>query len=266
MSGTKCQAFESCLSLSWESSNLITECPALRYWHLKKEACKIRDAFFERERGQRGVISRQFSHLCIILSENCLTYQLCYTLLLNRDPQPVSILFAGISFVKWSGASFSTQTYQLFWAQLTTRLLMRTLTGVAFWDPNVTDPALLSRTGLVGSWYRLIYLVPSWLGPWLHPVLVGCSLFASFPSEHQSAPTNHTPRALHSGLSVFKSQFAWSLKRARRAIKATAVQFPTENFLPISEWVCVCVFTCLKKKKNILVLCTKHFWGRYGAL
>lgn len=82
----------------------------------------------------------------------------------------------------------------------------------------------------------------------------------------QSAPTNHMPRALHSRLSVFKSQFAWSLDRARRAIKATAVQFPTENFLPISECVCIYVFKKKKKKKNILVLCTKHFWGRYGAL
>lgn len=133
------------------------------------------------------------------------------------------------------------------------------LTGVAFWDPSATDPALLSTSGVVGSWYRLLYTVPFWLGPWLHPVLVGCYFFASFPSECQSAPTNHMPRALHSGLSVFKSQFALSLKRARRAIKATAVQFPTENFLPISEWecVCVCVFTCLKKKKTPN---NKTFW------
>lgn len=55
------------------------------------------------------MISFQFPHLCIILSENCLRYLPYCTLLMNRDPKPVSILFAGITFMKGSGASFSAR-------------------------------------------------------------------------------------------------------------------------------------------------------------
>lgn len=108
MSGTKCQALVSSLSLSWGSSNLITECPAWDTNILKRKYAKYR-TLFSFLRGQRGVISSHFPHLCIILSENYLGYLHYYALLVNRDPPPVSILFAGVIFMKGSGASFSTR-------------------------------------------------------------------------------------------------------------------------------------------------------------
>lgn len=118
----------------------------------------------------------------------------------------------------------------------------------------------------MGSWWRLIDGVPLWRGPCLCPVPAGCSPSASsFPSEHQSAPTNRTPGVLHSCVPVFKSQFAWSLKQALRAIKATAVQFPMENFLPLSECVCVCVYLRVSKKKKTFWFCAlSTFEGDMG--
>lgn len=193
------------------------------------EAC-----FFERT---KGVISSQFSLFFTILSENCSRFLPCCL----RRGTPKLFAFSLLAYI--SETSFSTR-----------------LSGQS--EHNLSPDSINENT----DWCCLLGFQCDWpsaavwgrscgflvqtggprLGPWLHAVLVSCSLFASFPSKCWSDPTNHMPRALHSCLSVFKSQFAWSLKQLWRAIKATAVQFPTENFLPISkrERMCVCVFMC----------------------
>lgn len=51
MSITKCQAFKSCLSLSWGSSILITECPAWDTNTLKRKHTKYRKHFVWEDKG-----------------------------------------------------------------------------------------------------------------------------------------------------------------------------------------------------------------------
>lgn len=164
------------------------------------------------------------------------------------EPSACCLCFAGAPLMNGAGASLSTR--------LTSRSERRSPPGSEWEYSSNSDclpPGMAAWVtqrcwvgGSCGSQWRLIDGVPLWRGPCAVPA--GCSLSASFPSEHQSAPTNHTPGVLHSQLPVFKSQFARSLMQALRAIKATAVQFPMENFLPISECVCVCVYLRVSKK------------------
>lgn len=67
--------------------------------------------------------------------------------------------------------------------------LMRILTGVAFWDPNATDPALLCGTGLVGSWCRPMYLAGTLATP------CACELFSFCQLSLKVPKCPHKPHA-----------------------------------------------------------------------
>lgn len=68
-------------------------------------------------------------------------------------------------------------------------LFMRILTGVAFWNPSVTDPELLCETGVVGSWCRLMCSAGTLATP------CACELFSfcQFPLKVPKCP--HKPHA-----------------------------------------------------------------------
>lgn len=268
MTGTEGQAFKSCLY--WGSSNLITECPT---WDKPyKESLQNIGSHFFFLRGQSRWFLASFpifAPFWVKTAWGTCHIAHCFWL---ETPQPVSILFNDSVFMKGSGASFSTRL---------TNQSEHNLPPDSFKE-NASDwPCLLRSQWLpqhcrvgqeCGFLIQTIHLLPFWLGPWLHPVLEGCS-FCQLPLRAPKCP--HKPHAQNTPFRFVCLQIPVCLvpEQAGRAIKATAVQFPTENFLPISEWecVCVCVYLRVSKKKktnnqNILVLCTKHFWGRYGAL
>lgn len=77
--------------------------------------------------------------------------------------------------------------------QITTSLLTRApLTAVASWARSATDPALWTGRGVVGSWGRMIYWVPFWLGPCPCPRLWA---LLPLPASPRSTKVPHKPHA-----------------------------------------------------------------------
>lgn len=108
MSVTKCQAFKSCLSLSWGSSILITEYPAWDTNTLKRKHTKYRKHFVWEDNG--GLFPASFPIFALFWVKTAQgTCHIAHCLWIETPPLPVSFLFAGITFRKASGASFSTR-------------------------------------------------------------------------------------------------------------------------------------------------------------